>query len=125
MKRRAFTLGETVFALSLTLLVLMLVFNLFPTSAVAGQRARQQLRASSMAQALLEEARARPFASLRTERMAAVEEDGVRFLPTQEVLPVPGEDPQELVSVRVTVRWDYQGLPRQLSQETFVARLPR
>ena len=64
---RAFSLVETIASLSLLTVVMMLIFNLFPTSSVAVHKAQQQLQATSLAQSHLEQMRAQPFAALKIE----------------------------------------------------------
>lgn len=64
--RRGFSLIETIFAASILSIVLMVLFNLYPSSLLAVRRAEHRLEATTLAQSILEAKRALPFSQLAT-----------------------------------------------------------
>lgn len=62
--RRGFSLIETIFAASILSIVLMVLFNLYPSSLLAVRRAEHRLEATTLAQSILESKRAMPFSQL-------------------------------------------------------------
>lgn len=127
MRPRGFSLVEVVLSFCLLTVVLMLVFNLFPTSAVAIERARMETQANSMAQARLESARLKPFKELTVGSNVSevVKEGADQFEIVQSVNKVAGESQDRLVSVKVTVDWEYRKRRHQSIQEAYVFRLQR
>jgi prepilin-type N-terminal cleavage/methylation domain-containing protein len=121
--RKGFTLVETVFSLSLIALVIMMVFNLFPSSSMAVHRSKQELHAASLAQARLEELRSQPFPQLLpgASPLPVVELDGVKYARRQEI----ARKNDRLTDLKVTVTWTDGRRDHTLTQEAYVARLPR
>jgi len=62
--RRGFSLIETIFAASILSIVIMVLFNLYPSSLLAVRRAEHRLEATTLAQSILESKRAMPFSQL-------------------------------------------------------------
>lgn len=122
---KALSLVEAVVFVSLITVVLLLVFNLFPTSSVSVHKARQMTQASAMAQGHLEQARAQSFKNLKVGLTDLPEEKvgDVTFKPVREVYEVEGEDKERLVEVRVTVHWEYRNAQRQLIETLLAAGL--
>lgn len=111
------------FSLSLIALVVMMVFNLFPASSMAVHRSRQEIQASGLAQARLEELRSQPFPELKpgASPLPEVDLDGVKYGRRQEII----QKNDRLLDLKVTVTWTDRNLPHTLTQEAYVARLPR
>lgn len=63
-QRRGFTLIETIFATFIISVVIVAIFDLFPSSMVAIKRSEMQIEANDIAQSVLEDMRAVPFDSL-------------------------------------------------------------
>ena len=118
---------ETVFCISLVAVVLMLIFNLFPTSSIAVHRARQQLQASTMAQSQMEALRSHSFQEFKAGKLAPLKSrvEGVDYTLSSEVYAIPGEDPGRLLGLRATASWSDQGRLHEVSQEAYYARIPR
>lgn len=121
--RRGFTLAETILSAFVISLVLMALFNIFPSSAMAVKRAEMQLIADSMAERHLEQYRAAPFDSLVVGPAPAVPVEPVRgtdFATTIEVVNVPPSDPDVLKGVRVTVAWTHSGKSHTTTHEAWL-----
>lgn len=101
----------------------MMVFNLFPSSSLAVHRSKQELQAASLAQARLEELRSQPFPRLTpgASPLPAVEVDGVKYGRRQEI----ARKNDRLLDLKVTVDWTDARRTHTLTQEAYVARLPR
>jgi Tfp pilus assembly protein PilV len=107
---------ETLFAFFIISLVLLALFNLFPTSLLSIRQANDRVQAANLAQDLLNWARIQPFPpALPTPSPVTV--DGILYTPRVDVSPVRGHDPKRLLNVRVTVTWEMQGRHQELVQE--------
>ncbi|MCA9792677.1 MAG: hypothetical protein KC910_12810 [Candidatus Eremiobacteraeota bacterium] len=128
MRRRGLSLIETVVAAALIGLVVLLVTNLFPLSLTGVRQQEQYLQADLLAGSVLADQQMVPFDQLTPgdrQVLDPVEADGVSYVPTVEIDRVSGSDVAYLKAVRVTVRWQYQGLPRQTVEETWVDAVGR
>ncbi|HEY4002564.1 MAG TPA: prepilin-type N-terminal cleavage/methylation domain-containing protein [Candidatus Xenobia bacterium] len=121
--RRGFSLVEVIFAASLLSLVMLMMFNLYPTSLLTIRQAEHRLQANSLAQAVLESYRAGPFASTyggtATVSPGVVNSfqspsglpsygiDGVQYWTEALASPsIDGAGSCRLVDLRVTCFWD-------------------
>ena len=128
MRRRGLSLIETVVAAALIGLVVLLVTNLFPLSLTGVRQQEQYLQADLLAGSVLADQQMVPFDQLTPgdrQVLDPVEADGVSYVPTVEIDRVSGSGVAYLKAVRVTVRWQYQGLPRQTVEETWVDAVGR
>lgn len=128
MTRRGFSLIETIFAASILSLVMMVLFNLYPSSLLAVRRAEHRLEATTLAQSILETKRAEPFSVLAaktpdlyytrqndddlkklapgSDANGIVKEDGVTLVPSFKVFHVSGTDPSRMLGLQAVVEWD-------------------
>ncbi|MEW6277820.1 MAG: hypothetical protein AB1758_04285 [Candidatus Eremiobacterota bacterium] len=128
-----FTVAETILSAFVLSVVLMALFNIFPSSAMAARTGELQIRADSIAQGHLERLRARPFGSLAIGPVAlspaSEKHSGVTFTSEAEVLRLdslnPPADPDRLKAARVTVRWTFRGRGYRAVHETWIANDPR
>ncbi|MHB2019229.1 MAG: type IV pilus modification PilV family protein [Candidatus Xenobia bacterium] len=65
-RRQGFSLIEVIFAASLLSLVMLMMFNLYPSSLLTIRQAEHRLEATALAQSILEQYRAGPFSTLTT-----------------------------------------------------------
>lgn len=124
MKRSGLTLVETILALSLLSVLLILLLNLFPTSLRAVRQSEQRLLATGLARSLLEEQTARPFASLTPGPLPALPErtlEKTSFQPALEIFQPPDSDPRYLRGIRATVSWLEGGRDNEVVQEVWVS----
>lgn len=126
MRRRGISLLEVVFSLFLVALVILVLTNLFPTSALAVRRAENRVQADLLAEAITAEQASRPFEELvvSPERdLGPAQREGVRLLPSLEVFQPPESQPEHLRGLRVTVRWTERGAVRSVVHELWVTRV--
>ncbi len=105
-----FSLAETIFATFVISLVMMTLFSLFPSSALAVKRAEMTVLADSIAEQHLEIYRAEAFDALTLSgpvNLSPQTIKGVTFQPVVEIVQVPPSDPDLLKSVRITVDWSH------------------
>ena len=122
---RGFSLLETTLATALLCAVAIFLFNLYPASAMSIRQSQDRLVADSLAQSILEEYKAAQFTTLnpgKTSRPSVAYGDQGSFYPEVEIYPV-GTDPQALVGVRVSVRWQSPRGPRTEQYEMILANL--
>ena len=126
---RGLTLIETIIASCLLGLVILGVFTLLPSSLIAVRSAEHRIRADSLAQEWLEKLREKPFENLALGPLApqppAETWAGVTFHTSVEVYQPPAADVDLLKRMRVTVNWNFRGLARQVSQETYRVNVRR
>ncbi|MBI3926022.1 MAG: type II secretion system protein [Armatimonadetes bacterium] len=146
---RGFTLIETIFATFIFSMVIIALFNIYPTAAVAVKRSEGQIQANAIAQSCLEEMRAMSFDSLTTRTwtppaqapFTAQTLDGITYTPTCEVLHPndlpynlaaatdpssnPANEPRYMKILRVSVSWEFQSKVRTTVCETWVHNVPR
>jgi len=115
------------FAFTILGLLVMVIFNLFPSSVLAVRQAERRLKATEIAQSLLEQKRAQSFDELGTgAALPPVEgEDGTVYRPVFTPFAVDGCDEHYLRGVRITVAWKVHEMSYSLSQECYVCNIPR
>lgn len=122
MSRRGFALIEAVFAFALVGFMLVVTLNLLPSSVVAVRKGEERLQAENLARSFLEQARGASFGSL-APGTTDLESPLPQFIVQQEVYPVDGADPDQLLGVRITVSWTARGRPQELVREVWVSRV--
>ena len=125
---RGFSLAEVIISTLVLSLVMMTVFNLFPSSALAVKKGEQRLTAESLAQAGLEECRARPFADLTLgqQNLGNTTVGATVYERTRQIFVPPGSpDAKLLKGVRIRLGWTEQGRSRELLAETWVVNVER
>lgn len=127
-KRSGLALLESILAASLLAGVMILLFNLYPTAAMAVRQSQDQLTADSIAQSILDELRVASFNSLvvgSTVNRTPIVRGDVTFRPTVQVFATGG-DTAILVGARVTVSYDsVRGKPRQVVHELYLLNMER
>lgn len=119
--RHGFSLLETILATALLGAVMLLLFNLYPASAMAIRQSQEQLVADSIALSIFEECHAQPFSELPVGKTTRAPVQG--FYPEVEVFAAG--DPEMLKGVRVVLSWQSLRGPRQGSYEMILANLQR
>ncbi len=110
-KTRAVTLAESVLAIFLLALTVVLVFNLYTRSMATLRISAQKLQADAIAQSILDDYMAVKFADMTVgpqPPLARVPGKGCEFEPSVEILDMTspaGVDPTLIKRIRVTVRW--------------------
>ena len=125
MKVRGFSLAETMFALGLLGLVVVLILNIFPSSMATVRSAEQRSHAESVANSKLEEQVEVPFDQLPLgldKDLGSQNFLQVDYHARLQVLKADG-DPRYLRAVRVNVDWTVRGLRRQVVRELLIHRL--
>lgn len=125
MKRRALTLLELIVCLSLVLLLVIFVLNLFPGSLLALRQSEDRLEAQRQAELVLDRARlARydTYAVGSSLTLPARALNGTQFLPVLEAAAVAGYDANLVKELRVSVAWDDRGTTRRFSVAAWVSR---
>ncbi len=124
--KRAFTLLETVLASALLCAVMLLLFNLYPATAMAIRHSQDQVIADSIAESIFAEARETAFQKLDSlkGKRPAIRHNGNSFYPEIEIFPV-GIDPTVLTGVRVTITWQSFRGPKKGLRELVLANLQR
>ncbi|MEW6281480.1 MAG: hypothetical protein AB1758_22915 [Candidatus Eremiobacterota bacterium] len=109
--RRGVTLAESILAVFLLSLIVVLIFNLYPASIASLRVSGQKLQADSVAGSILEDYMARSFTQLVVgppQALPPVPGKGVTFQPEVEIFEVtqPADvDRTRIRGIRVTVRW--------------------
>ncbi|MEW6278658.1 MAG: hypothetical protein AB1758_08565 [Candidatus Eremiobacterota bacterium] len=120
-----FSIIEAILSISLLALLIMLLFNLYPTSLLGIRRAEHRLLADNLARSLVERERARPFADLTplppTNQPSFTNEDGVIFQPVLEIRPVGVSG--VTTEVRAMVTWKVQGRTQQVTHAAYVSKV--
>ena len=125
-RRRGLTLVEMILAVFLLSEVMMMLFNLYPSSLASVARSDQTVQADLIAQSLLDNAQANPFASLTagySQDLPAQTLNGTSYSPHMDVLTVASRDPSLLLSLRVTVSWSVHAILHQTVCETWVVNV--
>jgi hypothetical protein len=123
--RRGLSLSETMFSLAFLGLVMIVILNIFPTSMASVRSAEYRSQADSIAQTCLERHLYTRFADLpvglskdlKTESLAPID-----YSVHLDVLKADGDE-QYLRRLRVTVRWEFKGVHREVVRETLTHRL--
>jgi prepilin-type N-terminal cleavage/methylation domain-containing protein len=115
--KRGVTLIESILALSLLSVLLIVLLNLFPSSMRAVRQAEERQAAHALASSLLEQQAALPFASLTPgppRDLPPQTIDKVRFESTLEVFRVPDSEEKFLRGLRVVVLWGDQRVQQEV-----------
>lgn len=123
------SLLETILALFLLALMVLMLANLFPSSVLTARRGETRVEADLLAESILAEQMTRPFDELvlgpPTDLSPVAGEGGMTFLPTLEIFQVDTRDVTYLKGLRVTVRWQRQEHKREVVHEVWVPNLKR
>lgn len=124
-KRSGMSLVETILAFFLMTMVILAVINLFPSSLMANRRSELSLQANSLADQVLEKARAGGFSKLVRGKAApvTVKIDSVSYTQVFEVGEVPDQDFDSLRSLKVRITWMAAGHPEELVREVWVCNV--
>lgn len=117
------TLAESILAIFLLSLIVVLIFNLYPTAMVSLRGSGQNLQANDVVDSVLDEYQERRFNTLVAGppvTLPARPGRGCEFVPTVEVFEVnrPDVDRDRIKGIRVTVTWVDHGVTRKLVRET-------
>lgn len=128
--RRGFSLIETIFSSLVIALVVLTVFNLFPSAMVAVKRSETQVQADLLAQSLIDQMKIRPINQLRDlitlgAQTNTVRIDGTDFTHTVEVSNLSTPPEELLLSVHVTVDWRLRNKDYTVERESWVHAIPR
>lgn len=118
--QKAFSLMEVVVSLALMGLVIILVLNIFPSSLFATQSASNQIEAQMLAQSTLEEVRSAPFSGL-SAGVTTLSPPDSKYQVTREIFEPAGTDSEQTLGVRIRVRWNVKGRPKELTREVWIS----
>lgn len=125
-RRRAFTLLETIMATMLLAGCMLLLFNLYPASALAVRRSQDRMQADAVGQSLLADVRAQPFSSLtlgtKTEPDVTI---GNTIYHRQVEVFAPNGDATLLKGIRVTVDWEWVRGKETVTHELYRVNLEK
>lgn len=125
MRRSGLSLIETLLGVAILLLAVVMCFSLLPSSWLAVNQGEQRIYAGTLAQSILEQQQSYAFDSIAPATLPPVEEAGTQFKPAVFVnVPTPGPTPR-LKVVTVNVTWESRKLPRFVSRQVTVCRVPR
>lgn len=131
-KHRGFTLVETIFSTLFISLTVLAIVNLFPGAYLSVKKSETQLQSDMVANSIMEELRATPFAQLTTgdfSRTSAPFEtatiDGITYSPKVTIYDVVGTDPKVLRGVRVEVTFRVHTSSNSVVHETYLHSLIR
>lgn len=128
---RGVTLAESVLAIFLLALTVVLVLNLYTRSMATLRVSAQKIQADALAQSILEDYMAVRFADLKVAPplvLPKVPGKGTEFEPTVEILDMTyptGVDPTMIKRIKVTIRWQDRGMERVLVRELARANVRR
>lgn len=120
------TLMETIASCFVLCLVMLAVFNLFPSSMYALKRGECQIIAEQEAQTWVEIYRAEPFDTLPVggpTNLATRTVNAVVYRPELTIFDVPGTRADLVKGVRVRVSWTFQSVTRAVQREVWVSKL--
>ena len=127
MSRRAFSLIEVMFTVSLLAVVFMILLSIFPTAMFSVRQTEHRLVAAGIAQAILDECRSGPFLPLATNqvidstspgalgellrRSNHLGDDGMEYVPrlTVGTSPTSSAPRSTLCQLTVLVSWHERG----------------
>lgn len=112
-------------AIFLLALLILAVFNLFPTMVLANRQGSERLQALTVAQSTLAELRSRPFDELTvglSEVLPAQSLEGIDYLSEFRILAPEEGDPARLRVLEVTVTWEKQKVKRTLTEKLWIHR---
>lgn len=119
------SIAQTLIAIFLVALLILVIFNLFPTTVLANRQGSERLQASTLAQSALAEARSTPFDKLILGSSLTLPEQqvqGVVYQSVLRVLPPDSGDPTRLKVLEVTVEWRSRNVERSLQERLWVHR---
>ena len=122
---RGVSIAETPIAIFLVALLILVVFNMFPTTVLANRQGSERLQAVTVAQSGLAEARTRRFDLLvvgSAEALSAKTNRGITYNSELKVLPPDKGDPDRLKVLEVTVTWTSRNVKRSISEKLWVHR---
>jgi Tfp pilus assembly protein PilV len=126
--RRGLSLLETILALSLVSLVLILVISLFPDTLLAIRRSEQTVQADQWAQTLLEYEMSRPFDELVAGSVYSPPDrqlGATLYHGTTRIFAVPNARGDLIKGVNVTVGWDHGGKNHLSEYQCLVSNIER
>ena len=124
MRRRGLSLLELIVSLSLVLLVVTFVLNLFPGSLISLRRSESRRGAESLVQNELESALSLPFDSFAVGSTVNLPDRQLngRSYKLQRMVMSAGGPPAQIVTLQVEARWDEGGQTRHYSQQMIRCR---
>lgn len=105
-----FTLVEMIITTALIGMIILFLFNIYPNAVLAIKRGEHRLKASYVAQAVLEKKMASSFYDIDaplTEK-SLTGDDGMIYTVSCETFHLPDTNPQNLRRLKVTVIWEEQ-----------------
>lgn len=125
MRRRGLTLLELIVCLSVVLLLVIFVLNLFPGSLLALRQSEARLEAQRQAELVLDRARLARFDTYAvgtSQTLAPRALNGNEFVPVLQSLAPAGYDSNLVKELRVSVSWDDHGTVRHFAVAAWVSR---
>lgn len=125
MKRRALTLLELIVCLSVVLLLVIFLLNLFPGSLLALRQSEARLEAQRQAELVLDQARLARFDTYAvgsSQTLPGRALNGTAFVPVLEARAVAGYDTNLFKELRVSIAWNDHGTTRSLRAAAWVSR---
>lgn len=125
---KALSLVETVVLAGVVSLIVIFTLGMIPSFKMSNRRAAMELQAGQLAQATLEQLRAKPFDEVEGTAFDDVTVDGITYQRQVQVSnPVlAGTPPQKIAhTVRVVVRWSWSERDYQTFRETGLCKLLR
>ena len=122
---RGISIAETLVAIFLLALLILTVFNMFPTTVLANRQGSERLQAVTVAQSALAEARSRPFGNLTigmVESLPPRTSGGTQFNAELKVLAPNEGDPDRLKVLEVTVTWQARNIERSIQERLWIHR---
>jgi hypothetical protein len=122
-RNHAVSIAESVLAVFLLSLTVVLIFNLFPRSMATLRVSGQKLQADAVADSVLEEYMVVSFKDLRPgppQVLPKVPGRGTEFEPSVEIFDMTGPvgvDPTMIKRIKVTVRWKDRNMDHVLVRE--------
>ncbi|MEW6277586.1 MAG: hypothetical protein AB1758_03105 [Candidatus Eremiobacterota bacterium] len=128
--RSAMTLAEALLGMFLMLLVVVLVFELYPMALSSVRASGQRIQAEALADSILARWMDRPFDQLVPGPATPLPDTpgrGTVFSSSVEVLLVndPRVNPDRIRSIRVTVAWEDRGVRRQVARQRWRTHVQR
>ncbi|MEW6278458.1 MAG: hypothetical protein AB1758_07555 [Candidatus Eremiobacterota bacterium] len=140
--RRGMSLAELILTATLLALIFIFLLNILPTTMMSIRQAEHRIRASAVAQAILDECASGPFRDLQANatyipgspgplgamlgRQDLRMDDGVVLQPTLEVSAGAAGVPRDrLARVRVIVTWQERGRQLRVIRELKISCLQR
>jgi Tfp pilus assembly protein PilV len=127
LKKRGFTLAETVYASVLFAFVILFVLNIYPSSMVAIRRGETQIIADNCAQSILEDLRSRSFTNIKVGAPPSYEKwvyHDTTFHPYLEIF-YDTDDERFLKIARLDVAWVFQNRENHVIHTMYVHNVTR